>query len=58
MLVIDRQCVGHFELFNALRRMTLGSDAVLTEPEANRLIASLEKEVELGCFLSGSDLSN
>ncbi len=40
----------HFELFNALRQMTLGSDAVLTEAEANRLIASLEKEVQLGYF--------
>jgi hypothetical protein len=40
----------HFELFNAFRQMTLGSDAVLTEAEANRLIASLEKEVQLGYF--------
>jgi len=30
--------------------MTLGSDAVLTETEASRLIASLEKEVQLGYF--------
>jgi hypothetical protein len=30
--------------------MTLGSDAVLTEAEANRLIASLEEEVQLGYF--------
>lgn len=40
----------HFELFNALRQMTLGSDAVLTEAETNRLIASLEREVQLGYF--------
>ena len=40
----------HFELFNALRQMTLGAEAALTEPEVNRLIASLEKEVQLGYF--------
>lgn len=40
----------HFEVFNALRQMTLGGDAVLTESEARRLIASIEKEVQLGYF--------
>lgn len=40
----------HFEVFNTLRQMTLGADAALTEVEARRLIASLEKDVQIGYF--------
>ena len=40
----------HFEVFNTIRQLTLGPDAALTEAESRRVIASLEKDVQLGYF--------
>jgi predicted nucleic acid-binding protein len=40
----------HFEVYNTFRQMTLGEDAPLTAAEARQLIASLEKEVNRGCW--------
>ena len=40
----------HFEVFNTLRQLTLGSDAQLDEPEVRQLVSSFERELQHGYY--------